>query len=236
MMLTRCCREEMAVTGLYRKATSSAPISIPGITLEPITVELNEEDVFDEGKARRDAINGFENVWTTIDWAVQGCVKNSPLWKSVDVENATKNNRGVRQYPLVHLLQLDVLPVYELIIKSAICRQQYGRLPYVALAFLGRQASNAASEGGHSTGQLVMSDKQTKMSSDTLEKIVCLRNSRTAIKVLKEIYVDEAKNVAHDISVRLSKEPLAPVSKPAQSREAKALADDSSMFPLSDPE
>ena len=73
----------MAVTGLYRKATSSAPISIPGITLEPITVELNEEDVFDEGKARRDAINGFENVWTTIDWAVQGCVKNSPLWKSV---------------------------------------------------------------------------------------------------------------------------------------------------------
>ena len=205
--------------------------------------ELNEEDVFDEGKARRDAINGFENVWTnwmelaaTIDWAVQGCVKNSPLWKSVDVENATKNNRGVRQYPLVHLLQLDVLPVYELIIKSAICRQQYGRLPYVALAFLGRQASNAASEGGHSTGQLVMSDKQTKMSSDTLEKIVCLRNSRTAIKVLKEIYVDEAKNVAHDISVRLSKEPLAPGSKPAQLREAKALADDSSMFPLSDPE
>ena len=35
---------------------------------------------------------------------------------------------------------------------------------------------------------------------------------------------------------RLSKEPLAPGSKPAQSREAKALADDSSMFPLSDPE
>ena len=169
-------------------------------------------DVFDEGKARRDAINGFENVWTnwmelaaTIDWAVQGCVKNSPLWKSVDVVNATKNNRGVRQYPLVHLLQLDVLPVYELIIKSAICRQQYGRLPYVALAFLGRQASNAASEGGHSTGQLVMSDKQTKMSSDTLEKVVCLRNSRSAIKVLKEIYVDEAKNVAHDITERLSK-------------------------------
>ena len=112
----------------------------------------------------------------------------------------------------------------------------YGRLPYVALASLGRQPSNAASEGCHSTGQLVMSDKQTKMSSDTLEKIVCLRNSRTAIKVLKEIYVDEAKNVAHDITVRLSKIPLAPGSKPAQSREAKALADDSSMFPLSDPE
>ena len=95
---------------------------------------LHEEDVFDEGKARRDAINGFENVWTnwmelaaTIDWAVQGCVKNSPLWKSVDVENATKNNRGVRQYPLVHLLQLDVLPVYELIIKSptAVCRPRF---------------------------------------------------------------------------------------------------------------
>ena len=26
----QCCCEEMAVTGLYRKATSSAPISIPG--------------------------------------------------------------------------------------------------------------------------------------------------------------------------------------------------------------
>ncbi len=60
------------------------------------------------------------------------------------------------------------------------CRLQYGRLPYVALAFLGRQASNAASEGCHSTGQLarVMSDKQTTMSNDTLERIVCLRNSR----------------------------------------------------------
>ena len=62
------------------------------------------------------------------------------------------------------------------------CRLQYGRLPYVALAFLGRQASgsNAASEGCHSTGQLVMSDnlKQTTMSNDTLEKFACLRNSR----------------------------------------------------------
>ena len=42
--------------------------------------------------------------------------------------------------------------VYELIINSPSCRLQYGRLPYVALAFLGRQASNAASEGCHSTG------------------------------------------------------------------------------------
>ena len=45
---------------------------------------------------------------------------------------------------------------------------------------MGRQASNAASEGCHSTRQLVMSDKQTTMSNDTLEKIVtgtvCLRN------------------------------------------------------------
>ena len=86
-----------------------------------------------------------------------------------------------RSTPLVLLLQLDVLRVYELIINSPSCRLQYGRLPYVALAFLGRQASNAASEGCHSTGQLVMSDKQTTMSNDTLEKIVCLRNSRTAV-------------------------------------------------------
>jgi hypothetical protein len=41
------------------------------------------------------------------------------------------------------------------------------------------------------------------MSNDTLEKIVCLRNSRTAVTVLKKIYVDEAKHVAHDISASL---------------------------------
>ena len=83
--------------------------------------------------------------------------------------------------------------------------------------------------------QLVMSDKQTTMSNDTLqiEKIVCLRNSRTAVTVLKEIYVDEAKHVAHDISARLShwQDPTS-ASNLAQSREA----DDSSMLPLSDPE
>ena len=51
-----------------------------------------------------------------------------------------------------------------------------------------------------------MSDKQTTMWNDTLEKIVCLRNSRNAITVLKKIYVAEAKHAAHDISlsVRLS--------------------------------
>ena len=96
-----------------------------------------------------------------------------------------------------------------------------------------------------------MSDKQTTMSNDTLEKIVCLRNSRTAVTVLKKIYVDEARHwchVAHDISARLShcgtgrfRLPLL-VSKEqeglrrrtlrtvlAQSREA----DGSCMFPLS---
>jgi len=237
-------------TGI-RKLLSDAPNTkaLKHVMQALTTVELDEElDVFDEDKARRDAINGFENVWTnwqelaaTIDWGIQDWVKDLPLWKTVDAENVTKNSRGIPQYPLVSLLQLDTLRMYELIISSPMCLRQYGRLPYLALAFLGRQPSNAASEGCHSTGQLVMSDKQTSMSSDTLEKVVCLRNSRSAIKVLKEIYVDEAKNVAHDITVRLSKVPLEPAvstsgSKPAQSREAKALADDSSMFPLSDHE
>jgi hypothetical protein len=53
-----------------------------------------------------------------------------------------------------------------------------------------------------------MSDKQTTMSNDTLEKIVCLRtgNSRTAVTVLKTRRIDvtvdsdEAKHVAHDFS------------------------------------
>ncbi len=39
------------------------------------------------------------------------------------------------------------------------------------------------------------------MSNDTPEKIVCLRNSRTAVTVLKKIYVDEAKHVAHGLSL-----------------------------------
>jgi hypothetical protein len=111
------------------------------------------------------------------------CVKDLQVrlrvWKSVDAENVTKSTCGVPQYPLVLLLQPDVLRVYELIINtisspgpsSASCRLQYGRLPYVAIAFLGRQASNAASEGchWHSTGQLVVSesDKQATMSHDT---------------------------------------------------------------------
>jgi hypothetical protein len=157
------------------------------------------------------------------------------LEESVDAENVTKNSRDVPQYPLVHLLQLDVLRAYELIINSLNRRLQYGRLPYVGLVFLERRASIAASEGCRSSGQLVMSDKQTNMSNDALEKAVCLRNSRKAITVLKKIYVNEAKDVAHDISVRLSRVPLAPAvstsaSNLAQSREA----DDNSMLPLSD--
>ena len=241
----RCCRFEVAATGQYRNTRSTTRIfCIPGVRQAPTTVEsaeLDEEDVFDEDKARRDAINGFEHVWTnwtelaaTIDWGIQDWVKDLPLWKTVDAENVTKNSRGIPQYPLVSLLQLDTLRMYELIISSPMCLRQYGRLPYLALAFLGRQPSNAASEGCHSTGQLVMSDKQTTMSNDTLEKIVCLRNSRTAVTVLKKIYVDEAKHVAHDISARLShwQVPTSATSNLAQSREA----DDSCMFPLSDPE
>ena len=88
---------------MYRKAASSAPISIPGFRQALTTVELDEEldDVFDEDKARRDAINGFEHVWTnwtelaaTIDWGIQDWVKDLPLWKTVDAENVTKNSHG----------------------------------------------------------------------------------------------------------------------------------------------
>jgi hypothetical protein len=68
-----------------------------------------------------------------------------------------------------------------------------------------------------------MSDKQTTMSNDTLEKIVCLRNSRMAVTVLKKIYVDEAKHVAHDIGARLSQVPTS-ASNLAQSREADTAA------------
>ena len=84
------------------------------------------------------------------------------------------------------------------------------------------------------------------MSNDTLEKIVGLRtgNSKMAVTVLKRIYVDEAKHVAHDITGSHSASawgrPCQAVPGPvptsasnlAQSREA----DGSCMFPLSDPE
>jgi hypothetical protein len=68
------------------------------------------------------------------------------------------NKDPLSKYPLVLLLQLDVfkLRVYdsELITNSPNCRSeglQYGRLLYIALAFFGRRASNAASEGCHLT-------------------------------------------------------------------------------------
>ena len=64
------------------------------------------------------------------------------------------------------------------------------------------------------------------MSNDTLERMVGLRtgNSKMAVTVLKKIYVDEAKHVAHDISARLCQFRLLLTSNLAQSREA----DDSS--------
>jgi hypothetical protein len=81
-----------------------------------------------------------------------------------------------------------------------------------------------------------MSDKQNTgtMSNDALEKVVvCLRNSRTAVTVLKRIYVDEAKHVAHasGIITRLFhwQVPTSASRNLAQSREA----DGSCMFPLS---
>ncbi len=57
--------------------------------------------------------NWMELVATIGDSAIQDCAKDNSLWKSVDAENLTKNSRGIPQYPLVHLLQPDVLRVYE---------------------------------------------------------------------------------------------------------------------------
>ncbi len=138
-----------------------------GVRLAPTIVELNDEDVFGDntGKARRDAISNFENIWTnwmqltaTIDWAIQDSVRDLPLWKSVDAENVTKNTRGVPQYRAPRAS--PAATVYELIVNSPSCRLQHGGLPYVALAFLGRHCRAAGLErrveGCHSTGQLVM--------------------------------------------------------------------------------
>ncbi len=62
-----------------------------------------------------------------------------------------RRDLGIPKYPP---LVLDVLPFYELIIKSPAALQQYGHLPRVAVSFLGRHASNAASEGCHSVAKL----------------------------------------------------------------------------------
>ncbi len=116
--------------------------------------------MFDEEKARRDATSNFALAWLNSqklaasigDWRQQECSKNAPVcqWATVDVEAVFKNDLrvGIPQYPPLVLLQLDVLPFYELIIKSpAAALQQYGHrhgdLPHVAVAFLGRHASNA---------------------------------------------------------------------------------------------
>ncbi len=76
------------------------------------------------------------------------------------------------------------------------------------------------------------------MSNDTLEKIVCLRKSRTAVStVLKKIYVDEAKHVAHDISARLShwQVPTSATTVVTLRSRGRQMVN-SCMFPLSDPE
>ena len=93
--------------------------------------------------------------------------------------------------------------MYEAIIKSGVAEKQYGHLPRLALSILGSHTSNAASESCHSIAQNVMSDMQTNMGEDILQKIVALRDSKTAIEKLKAIFPEEAKNVSHDIKKRL---------------------------------
>jgi hypothetical protein len=150
----------------------------------------------------------------SIDWRQQDCSKNAAVWATVDVEAVFKSDLGIPQYPPLVLLQLDVLPFYELIIKSpAVALQQYrdgpGHLPHVAVSFLGRHASNAASEGRHSVAKLVMSDKQMAMSPTTFSQFAMLRGhtEQTVVagyfSALKEIYKDEARHVAHDITAKL---------------------------------
>jgi hypothetical protein len=74
-------------------------------------------------------------------------------------------------------------------------------LPSLSSSGRHHDASNAASEGGHSAARLVMSDKQMAMSPTIFSKFVMLRHSKVAIAALKEIYKDEARNVAHDVDV-----------------------------------
>ena len=71
------------------------------------------------------------------------------------------------------------LPLALAVRPTAVCRPRF-------LGAAGLRRRLGGLPACHSTGQLAMSDKQTTMSNDTLEKIVCLRNSRTAVTVLKK--------------------------------------------------
>ena len=68
---------------------------------------------------------------------------------------------------------------------------------------MGSHTSNAFSESCHSIAQYVISDMQTNMGEDILQRIVALRDGKTAIEKLKTIFPEEAKNVSHDIKKRL---------------------------------
>ncbi len=153
------------------------------------------------------------------------------MWATLDVEAVFKSDLGIPQYPPLVLLQLDVLPLYELIIKSPAALQQYGNLPRVAVSFLGRHAPNAASEGCHSVAKLVVSDKQMAMSPSIFSKFVMLRHSKVALAALKEIYKDEVQHVAHDITARLCALPL----ERAVAADSESL-DDKPPFPPREPD
>ena len=73
-------------------------------------------------------------------------------------------------------------------------------MPWLALSVLGGHTSNAASEGCHSTAQLIMSDLQTSMGCDILQMTVGLRDGKEAVGQLEAIYPDEAKNAEPDIT------------------------------------
>ncbi len=64
----------------------------------------------------------------SIDWRQQDCSKNAAAGATVDVEAVFKNDLGIPQYPPLVLRQLDVLPFYELIIKSPAVAQQLAQL------------------------------------------------------------------------------------------------------------
>ena len=171
-------------------------------------------DYFDEDRATSDAFRHFPRFWenwlelatwkrlsesetTGIDWRTADGTKDDCIWATVP------STTQPSQYDFGVLLAICPITVYEAIIKSGVAEKQYGHLPRLALSILGSHTSNAVSESCHSIAQNVMSDMQTNMGEDILQKIVALRDSKTAIEKLKAIFPEEAKNVSHDIKKRL---------------------------------
>ncbi len=227
-----CARKDSS--GKYSKEKTVNAAFIPGLGMrEPVQNEDLDCGGFNVDKATREAIVSFPRHWENwkqlpkfMDWRLATLSTQSTVWKDVPTE--TKPD----EYDFDVLLQLNHVDAYKKILGSPTCDALYGILPRLALSYLGGHTSNVASESCNSTAQYVMSDFHTLLGDEILEKIVVLRDNKSAIDSFKKAYPDEAKHVTQNIEARLTQ--LArqyPDQKPTDSEYAE---EPLPLFPLGD--